>query len=504
MNNTQRIRKVVVVGGGTAGWMAASALSQFFRGLLDIELVESDAIGTVGVGEATIPQINIFTRQLGIDEFEMLRRTRGTYKLGIQFADWGRLGDRYMHAFGTIGKPLGSLDFHHYWLKARAAGQAGSLWKYSLNDIAAMANRFAHLEQIPDTHMQGLVYAYQFDASLFAAFLREYSEKRGVRRTEGKVVDVHLDAESGFIRSVELEDGHRVEGDLFIDCTGFRGLLIEDALNTGYEDWTHWLPCDRAVAVPCAHSGPLTPYTRASALKSGWQWRIPLQHRVGNGHVYSSQYLGDDEAASILLDNIEGEALSEPRLLKFNTGRRRKFWNRNCVALGLASGFMEPLESTSIHLIQSGISRLLEFFPRQGFDDVEIEEYNRRSAWEFERIRDFLILHYHANERTDSDFWIDRREMSVPEELTQRMDLFRANGRIRRDHDELFAEVAWLQVFLGQHVTPSGWSPLADRVDESQMGRFMTSIQTIMDGTVRRLPDHADFIAKNCAAKEGT
>ena len=494
------IRKVVIVGGGTAGWMAAAAISQFFKGLLTVELIESDDIGTVGVGEATIPQIRLFTGLLGIDEAEMLRATGGTFKLGIQFSDWGRLGETYMHAFGAIGRKLGSLDFHHYWLKARAAGQAGNLWKYSLNETAAVANRFSHLDNVPETHLGGLVYAYHFDAAQFAQYLRAYSERRGVRRREGKVVDVGLDGESGMIDSVLLENGKRVGGDLFIDCSGFRGLLIEETLETGYEDWSLWLPCDRAVAVPTAHAGPMRPYTTARAQSCGWQWRIPLQHRVGNGHVYASQYMSDDEAVSVLLDNVQGETLGEPNLLKFRTGRRKKFWNRNCVALGLASGFMEPLESTSIHLIQTGISRLLEYFPSKGFEQVDIDEYNRRCTWEFERIRDFLILHYHANRRDDSQFWIDRRELPVPSELHRRTDLFTANGRIHREFDELFTEVAWLQVMVGQGLEPSGWHPLADRIDEAQMGRFLTSIQTIIAGTVDKLPAHEDYVKKYCAA----
>ena len=498
--NTDPIRKVVIVGGGTAGWMAAAAISEFFKGLLEVELVESDEIGIVGVGEATIPQIRLFTRLLHMDEAEVLKRTQGTFKLGIQFIDWGKIGDVYMHAFGAIGMKLGSLDFHHYWLKARAEGKADRLWDFSLNETAALANRFAPMDHIPDTHMEGLVHAFHFDAALFAPYLRMYSEKRGVRRTEGKVVDVALDGESGFIESVKLESGKQVRGDLFIDCSGFRGLLIEDALETGYEDWSLWLPCDRAVAVPARHAGPLRPYTRARALSAGWQWNIPLQHRVGNGHVYSSQYMSDDEATSILLENLEGEPLAEPRMLTFTTGRRKKFWNRNCVALGLASGFLEPLESTSIHLIQTGISRLLEYFPRRGFHRVDIDEYNQRLTWEFERIRDFLILHYHANARDDSQFWIDRRELPVPAELHRRMDLFRANGRIHREFDELFAEVAWLQVMVGQGVMPSGWHPLADRIDDAQMDRFLASIQTIIHGTVNKLPGHADYVAQNCKA----
>lgn len=500
--NTNPVRKVVIVGGGTAGWMAAAALSEFFRGLLEIELVESDDIGIVGVGEATIPQIRLFTGLLGIDEAEVLRRTQGTFKLGIQFCDWGKIGDVYMHAFGAIGQKLGGLDFHHYWLRGHAEGKAASLWKYSLNETAALANRFTHLDRIPDSRLDGLVYAYHFDASLFAGFLREYSEERGVRRTEGKVVDIGLRVDDGHIDSVTLEGGKIISGDLFIDCTGFRGLLIEEALETGYEDWSLWLPCDSAIAVPSESTGPLRPFTRAKALQAGWQWRIPLQHRTGNGHVFSSQYMSEDEATSILLNNIEGEPLAEPKTLRFKTGRRKKFWNKNCVALGLASGFMEPLESTSIHLIQTGVSRLLEYFPRLGMDQVDIDEFNRRCTWEFERIRDFLILHYHANQRTDSQFWIDRRELPIPAELHRRMDLFRTNGRIHREMDELFTEVAWLQVMLGQGIEPEAWHRLADRLDDDQLSRFLGNIKNIIGGTVNQMPPHEDFIARCCAASK--
>jgi tryptophan halogenase len=494
------IKKVVIVGGGTAGWMAAAALSRFFEGLLSIELIESDDIGIVGVGEATIPQIRLFTGLLGIDENEVLRETRGTIKLGIQLRDWARIGDIYMHAFGDIGTRLGSLDFHHYWLKGLHARQSDNLRDYSLNETAALANRFDRLERAPETPMEGLVHAFHFDATLFANYLRGFSEQRGVTRTEGRVVDVNLRGENGFIESVTMENGGRIEGDLFVDCSGFRGLLIEQALETGYEDWSLWLPCDRALAVPCARTEPLHPYTQATARSAGWQWRIPLQNRTGNGHVYCSQYMNDDEAASILLKNLDGEPTAEPRLLKFTTGRRKKFWNRNCVALGLASGFMEPLESTSIHLIQTGISRLLEYFPRQNFDSVDIDEYNRRGIWEVERIRDFLILHYHVNERTDSQFWIDRRELPVPAELRRRIELFKANGRIHREFDELFTEVAWLQVMIGQGILPRSYHPLADRVSAEQLNIFLSNIKTIVDGSARTLPSHTQFIEKNCAA----
>jgi len=496
------IRKVVIVGGGTAGWMTAAALTRFFEGLIEIELVESDEIGTVGVGEATIPQIRLYTGLLGIDENEMLRRTQGTIKLGIQFRDWRRPGDVYMHAFGGIGGKLGMLDFHHYWLKARKEGRTDGLWDYSLNETAALAGRFDRLERLGDTPMAGLIYAYHFDASLFSRFLREFSEERGVRRTEGRVVDVQLNGKSGFIESVSLASGERIEGELFIDCSGFRGLLIKEALETGFDDWSLWLPCDRAVSVPCAAIGAPIPYTQATARPAGWQWRIPLQHRTGNGHVYASHYMSDDEAASILMNNLDGEATAEPRLLKFTTGRRKKFWNKNCVALGLASGFMEPLESTSIHLIQTGISRLLEYFPRRGFEQVEIDEYNRRCIYEFERIRDFLILHYHLNERTEGDFWSDRRHLPIPAELHRRMDLFRANGRIHREFDELFTEVAWLQVMLGQGITPAGYHPLADRVTADQLNGFLGNIRRIIATEVNKLPTHSDWVNQHCAATD--
>jgi tryptophan halogenase len=498
--NHEAIRKVVIVGGGTAGWMAAAAMSEFFKGLLEIELIESDEIGTVGVGEATIPQIRLFTSLLRMDENEVLRQTQGTMKLGIQFRDWGRPGDVYMHAFGGVGSRLGSLDFHHYWLKARAGGSGGELRDYSLNEKAALANRFKRLERTPDSPIDGLVYAFHFDAALFALFLRGYAEARSVRRTEGRVVDVALRAEDGFIESVSLQDGRKIGGDLFIDCSGFRGLLIEQALETGYEDWSLWLPCDRAIAVPSEPSGPLLPYTQATAREAGWQWRIPLQHRTGNGHVFCSHYMSEDEATAILLGNLDGEPLAEPRTLSFTTGRRKKFWNRNCVALGLASGFMEPLESTSIHLIQTGISRLLEYFPRRGFDQVDTDEFNRRCVHEFESIRDFLILHYHVNQREGSAFWTDRRELPVPQELTRKCELFLSNGRIHREFDELFTEVAWLQVMVGQNMRPASYHPLADRLDAEQLERFLGNIRKIIDGTVEGLPPHRQFIDRNCAA----
>jgi tryptophan halogenase len=493
------VKKVVIVGGGTAGWVAAAVLSRTLGHALDIELVESDDIGTVGVGEATIPQVRLLLGVLGLDENDFLRRTNGTIKLGIQFNDWGRIGDSYMHAFGEVGRSLGMLPFYPYWLKNRAEGGKSDLWDYSFNYQSAIANRYAHTQRIGDTGMSGLVHAYHFDATLVAAFLREYAEKLGVKRTEGIVVDTNLRESDGFIETLSMASGEQVQGELFIDCSGFRGLLIEDALHTGYEDWTQWLPCNRAIAVPCEPVEPLQAYTQSSAHTAGWQWRIPLQNRIGNGHVYSSAYISDDEALSVLINNLDGEALAEPRFLKFTPGRRKKFWNKNCVALGLASGFMEPLESTAIYLVQSGINRLIKMFPNKGFSQVNTDEYNRQSIFEFERIRDFIILHYKANERTDSQFWIDRREMSVPAELTRKMDLFKDSGQIHRDAEELFTEVAWLQVLIGQHIIPDRHHPIADQLTAEHTDQFLEHLRQIIGKAVDGLPSHRDFINKNCA-----
>ncbi|OYW78702.1 MAG: tryptophan halogenase, partial [Asticcacaulis sp. 32-58-5] len=387
-------------------------------------------MGTVGVGEATIPPlVNLFIF-LGIPEHEMLAVVQGTYKLGIEFVDWHRKGHRYTHAFGSPGRDLGIVPFYEYWLKEHLAGRGGSLWDYSLNDLAAQANRFAPLKQVPNAPMAGLTHAWHFDAGLLAKFLRRACEAQGVIRREGMVSGVNLRAEDGFIDSLTLSDGAVIEGDLFIDCSGFRGLLIEGALKAGYEDWTHWLPCDRAIAVPCASTETLLPYTRATAHSAGWQWRIPLQHRIGNGHVFCSAFMGEDEARDILMKNLDGKALADPRTLTFTTGRRKASWVKNCVAFGLSSGFMEPLESTSIHLVQSGMTRFLKFFPDKGFSPLEIAEYNRLTRHEYELIRDFLVLHYKATLRDDSDFWNHCRTMAIPDSLAHKIDYFREHGRL--------------------------------------------------------------------------
>jgi tryptophan halogenase len=418
------VRKVVIVGGGTAGWLAACVLGRSMGPLLEIELIESEAIGTVGVGEATIPQIRVPLAMLGIDENDFLSQTQGTIKLGIQFNDWARRGDSYIHAFGRIGHPLGMLEFYHYWLRSQTQDSTEDLWDFSLNASSALLNKYGRVDNAEPGSPASLVHAFHFDASLVAQYLRKLSAKLNVRRTEGRVVDVLLRTDDGFIESVVLGSGESISGDMFIDCSGFRGLLIEETLQSGYNDWSHWLPCDRAAAVQSESAGPLRPYTQAMARDAGWQWRIPLQQRVGNGHVYCSDYISDDKAINVLLANLDGKPLTDPRVVKFTVGHRRKFWNRNCVALGLAGGFIEPLESTAIHLIQSSIKRLLDLFPDRSFSPEIIDEYNRQCTYEFERIRDFIVLHYHANERDDTSFWADRREMAIPETLSERIELF--------------------------------------------------------------------------------
>ncbi len=494
------IQTVVIVGGGTAGWVTAALLIKVLGNALKVRLIESEQIGTVGVGEATIPPILTLNQALGIDEAEFLRETKGTIKLGIEFENWKGRGDCYMHTFGNIGKDFPFCSFHHFWNRGAMEGRDDTLWDYSLNFKAAKQNRFTKLERIEKGNLQGLAYAYHFDAGLYAAYLRKFSERLGVVRTEGIIDEVALDAETGFIESVTLQGGERVAGDLFVDCTGFRGLLIEQHLNTGYEDWTHWLPCDRAVAVPCESVTPILPYTRSIAHDAGWQWRIPLQHRIGNGLVYCSKYLSEDEAASLLLANLDGEPLAEPRTLYFRTGRRNQQWRRNCVSIGLASGFLEPLESTSIHLIQSGVIRLLKHFPHAGINASEVDEYNRQSRQEWEYIRDFIILHYHLNERDDSQFWRECRRMEIPESLARRMALFRDTGKIFREQDELFTEIGWQQVMIGQGLVPRDYHPLVDALTKEQLDEFLDNVKGIIDETVPKLPTHEEFLARFCGS----
>jgi tryptophan halogenase len=501
--NSEHLRSIVVVGGGSAGWMAAAGLAKILGDSVAVRLIESEEIGIVGVGEATVPHLKIYNNILEIDEIEFVKKTRGTFKLGIQFRDWGRIGDEYIHGFGTIGHDYGWLPFHQYWLKARRNGFADDIGAYSLNTAAAPLGKFmASATDVPaNSPLANIAYAYHFDAGLYARYLRAYAEARGVVRTEGKIVDVRLRGEDGHVDCVVMESGEQIRADLFIDCSGFRGLLIEQALKTGYDDWMHWLPCDRAMAVPSANAGPPTPYTRSTARSHGWMWRIPLQHRTGNGYVYSSRHVSDDEAAAALVAQLDGEALGDPRPLRFTAGMRRKFWNKNVVALGLASGFMEPLESTSIYLVQSGILRLVNLLPERGLSDVVVDRYNAQARFEYERIRDFLILHYKATQRSDTPFWDYCRTMAIPPELEATMQLFRDSGRFYRNAEEMFAQTSWVQVMLGQHVTPQRWHPMVDRMPEAQLRDLVGNVRQVIAACVEAMPRHEQFIARWCAAE---
>jgi tryptophan halogenase len=493
------LKHIVIVGGGTAGWMAAAAFVRFLGQGYSIRLIESDEIATVGVGEATIPAIQLFNQSLGIDENEFVRATQGSFKLGIEFVDWTEPGHRYIHAFGQVGRPLGLLPFHHYWLRHHQQGGASSLWDHAPTALAAADNRFARPVEKPGALPSGIAYAYHFDAGLYAAFLRKFAEVRGVSRTEGQVVDVELDGESGFVEAVKLASGETVKGDFFIDCSGFRGLLIEQALESGYDDWSNYLPCNRALAVPCASADPLTPYTRSTGREAGWQWRIPLQHRTGNGYVYCSDFISDADATDTLMSNLDGEALAEPRQLSFVTGKRRQIWKNNVVALGLSSGFLEPLESTSIHLIQAGIAKLLDFFPNAGFQQADIDGFNRAMDFEFNSVRDFIILHYKANRRP-GEFWKQCREMMIPDSLAAKIDLFKTNGRIVRFNEELFTELGWLQVMWGQGLRPEGYHPLADQLTPDQLAEFIAVSHKHAAHVASQMPLHQDYIAATCAA----
>lgn len=487
-------KKVVILGGGTAGWFSAALISKVLGKSLTIQLVESEQISSVGVGEATIPPILNFNAALGIDEKTFLKETKGSIKLGIEFENWGQLGGHYMHAFGNIGKDFPFATFHHFWLRAKQLGVETDFWDFSLNYQAAKANKFQKVNNIEGTNLPGLAYAYHFDAGLYARYLRKLSESQGVERVEGQVDDVKVDEQTGYVTKLVLQDGQQIEGDLFIDCSGMRALLIEQTLNAGFEDWSHWLPCDRAIAVQSEVTHPIKPYTRSIAHQAGWQWRIPLQHRNGNGIVYSSKYMNDEQAKRILLESLGSEALTEPRVIPFRVGRRRKQWHKNVVAIGLSSGFLEPLESTSIHLIQSAVTRLIKCFPNDGIKQIEVDEFNRQSAYEIERIRDFIILHYKVTNRTDSKFWRDCAQMDIPQSLADKIELFKQTGKVFRDYEDLFTEIAWQQVLIGQGCQPTDQHNLVESLSKPQAQELLNSLKILIDGTVAKLSSHDDYL----------
>ena len=502
VSQDKRIRSIVILGGGTAGWMTAAALSSLLSPQdVQITLIESEQIGTIGVGEATIPDIINFNRLLGIPEDVFMKATNATFKLGIEFKNWGRIGDSYFHPFGTHGADMQGIDFHQYWLLLRNAGKAENYFDYSMCSQAARENKFNLPSNDPRNVLSQIRYAYHFDATLYALFLRKYAEERGVVRVEGRVNDVKLNSQTGNIESLELESNRSVNGEFFFDCTGFRSLLLGGKLGVKFDDWTHWLPCNSAQAVACDQSGPLKPFTIATAKTAGWQWRIPTQHRTGNGHIYSNEFLSDDAAGKSLLDDLDGKAHGDPKQLRFTTGRRQSFWEKNCVAIGLSGGFLEPLESTSIYLIQMGISRFISLFPDMSLAPVVQKEYNSQMRLLFDQVRDFIILHYCATERDDTPFWAYCKNMKLPDSLVQKMDLFLEAGRIFRYEDELFSKNSWTAVFFGQGVFPKIVDPIISTLPVPEVHRSLSSMRNAMQKAVISMPTHSQFIGKFCPSE---
>ncbi len=490
--NNNTIQKVVIAGGGTAGWMAAASFAKLLGKTLDVVLIESDDIPTVGVGEATIPTMLTLHELLGINEREFLAETNGTFKLGISFENWRDVQEDYFHSFGFTGKDCWAAGFQHFWLKGKQLGFAKDFGEYCPELVAARASKFAV------TPKTGLNYAYHIDAGRYAAFLRRVAESHGAKRIEGKIVDVGLDTESGEIKGLTLASGAEVSVDLFIDCSGFRGLLIEQALHTGYRDWSHWLPCDSAIAMQTESAGPPVPYTRSIAREAGWQWRIPLQTRVGNGLVFCSRYLSNEDAITTLLKNVEGNPINDPRVIKFKTGTRRKHWNKNCIAIGLSSGFIEPLESTSIHLIQRAITRLMQMFPHDGIRTPDVDEFNAQMDNEISHIRDFIILHYNVTHRNDTPFWRFCQSMDIPDSLRHRIELFKQTGRVFKSPTDLFGENSWTQVMLGQGLIPEQYHPIVNMMSDDELTTFLKGIDQSVTNQVAKLPSHLDFIKFYC------
>lgn len=493
--NTNKIKRVVIAGGGTAGWMTAAMVSKLFGTKLDITLIESDDIGTIGVGEATIPTLINFHSLLGIGEQEFMSEANGSIKLGISFENWREKGSKYIHSFGTTGTSYWAGDFYNFWLKGKELGVMAPYGDYCLELQAAREGKFARSDN------PFINYAYHMDATAYGKFLRKFSESLGVKRVEGFIQNVNLHVDTGFIESITLKSGQIFEGDLFIDCTGFRGLLIEQAMHTGLEDWSNWLPCDSAIAIQESAVAPPIPLTRAIAHDHGWQWKIPLQNRIGTGLVFSGRYQSDDSAIQTLLDNLEGKPLHDPKVIKFRTGRRLKGWNKNCVAIGLSAGFIEPLESTTIFLISSNLIRLMKLFPMNGIDKFMMDEFNQQSKEEIELVRDFVVLHFHATERTDTAFWRHCRTMPIPETLKRRIDLFREAGRLFVKSGELFPVSSWTQVMIGQGIEPKQYHPMADFMGDDELRQFLRQIVEPITQKVATLPMHGDFLKSYCPVK---
>ncbi len=491
MTDTPKRTRVVIAGGGTAGWLAAAILTHQLGPLIDVVLVESDEIGTVGVGEATIPTIQAFHALIGLDEREFMAATGASFKLGISFENWTRPGERYIHSFGDVGRSTWMGDFQHFWLEARAQGISAPIGAYCVEHEAALAGRFATGGQ------DRLNYAYHFDAGRYARYLRTRCEAAGLTRIEGRIARIEQDSDTGHIAALHLDDGQQIAGDLFLDCTGFRALLIGDTLGIGFEDWGHWLPTDRALAVQTKAVGPAVPYTRAVAHDAGWRWQIPLQHRVGNGLVYSADHLSDDAAHDRLLASVEGETVTDPRLIRFRTGRRLRSWHGNCIALSLAGGFVEPLESTSLHLIMVAMTRLVQQFPFDGISPATVTRYNDQSRREIEGVRDFIVLHYHLNLR-DEPFWRDRREGGIPDTLADRIALFRDNAQAYQGADELFRVTSWLQVMLGQGLQPRTHHHVARMMPPGRLRDTLAQLQAGVAAGVEALPTHQEFLDRYC------